>query len=205
MKGRISKAYCQGNNSGLIKGVLCRTEKLNSTIDYHDVFYSKRRWKHRSCLHTDFPLRSSQFQQRFFLQFMLLEKVSPELKGFCRGQQYNNLTCYTHKGSLAQKPLEFASSSEKMTPTVNIHRKKQTDTDIYEKPYTSHCHSPKNSSGRKELYNTLSFVLHNPHISSCQSTLCGLSNCLMGQKSLVTHIVSLVGLHHSKPYFHAIR
>lgn len=49
----------------------------------------------------------------FFLQFMLLEKVSSELKGFCRGQQYNSLTCYTQEGSLAQKPLEFASSSKK--------------------------------------------------------------------------------------------
>lgn len=205
MEGRISKAYCQGSNSGLIKGALCRTEKLNSTIDFHDVCYSKRRWKHRSCLHTLSSQKQPQFQQRFCLRFMLLEKVSPELKGFCRGQRYNSLICYTQEGSLAQKPLEFASSRKKMTPTVNIHRKKQADTDRYEKPHTSHCHSPKNSSRRKELYNTLSFVLHNPRISSCQSTLCGLSNCLMGQKSLVTHMVSLVGLRHSKPYFHAIR
>lgn len=127
-----------------------------------------------------------QFQQRFFLHFMLIETFSPELKGFCRGQQYNSLTCYTQEGSLAQKPLEFPSSSKKITPTVNIHRKKQTDADGYENPHTSHCHSPKNSSGREQLYNTLSFILHNPRISSCQSTFYGLSNYLMGQKSLVT-------------------
>lgn len=175
--------------------MLCRTEKLNSTIDYHDVCHRKRRWKHRGCLHTDFPLRSSHSFSRglwVFLQFMLLEKVSSELKGFCRGQQYNSLTCYTQEGSLAQKPLEFASSSKKIIPTVNIRRKKQTDTDIYENPHTSHCRSLRNSSGGKQLYNTLFFMLHNPHISSCQSTLCGLSNYLKGQKSLVTRCYSML-------------
>lgn len=99
-----------------------------------------------------------QFQQRVFFQFMLLEKVSPELKGFCRGQRYNSLTSYAQEGSLAQKPLEFASSSKKITPTVNIHRKKQSDTDIYEKPYTSHCHSLKNHQVEKSY--TIPYLLY---------------------------------------------
>lgn len=131
MEGRISKAYCQGSNSGLIKGALCRTEKLNSTTDFHDVCYSKRRWKHRSCLHTLSSQKQPQFQQRFCLQFMLLEKASPELKGFCRGQRYNSLTCYTQEGSLAQKPLKFASSRKKWLPLwIFIERNRLTQIDM---------------------------------------------------------------------------
>lgn len=76
-------------------------EKLNSAIDYHDVRYSERRWKLPT--HSFSSQQQSQFQQRFFLQFMVLEKDSSELKGFSRQQWYNNLTCYTQQGFLGPK------------------------------------------------------------------------------------------------------
>lgn len=180
MKGRLAEVYCWGNNSVLIKGVFCRTEELNSAIDYHDVCYSERRWKHRGCLHTAFPLSSSRRFSRDFLAIYGATEGFLWLKGFCRRQWYNTSTCYTQEGFLGPKPSSVCFLQWKMTPTVDIHRRKQTYTDIYEKAHTIHCHSLKNSSGGKELSKTLCFLLHSPHTSSFQSTLCGLSNCLVG-------------------------
>lgn len=119
-----------------------------------------------------------------FLQFMVLQKDPSELKGFCRRQWYNTSTCYTQEGFLGPKPSWVCFLKWKMTLTVDIHRRKQTYTDIYEKSHTIHCHRLKNSPGGKELPQNLT-------LSTPQSPYFFLSKHVMWLKQLPGGIETL--------------
>lgn len=172
MKGRIAEAYCKGNKSVLIKEVLCKTEQLNSAADYLDAHYSKRRQKHSGCLHTAFPFSSTcSFSRDFSCYLWCWIRIPWKVSAGVSGTK--TWPTKLRRVSWAQKTLAFAFLSDKLLP-LWIFLERNRHTQVHKKkPHTIHFHSLKLED------KTLSILLHSPHVSSFQSTLCVLSTFLV--------------------------
>lgn len=158
-------------------------------------------------LHTAFPLSSSCSYSRDSSRNLWCYRWIPLCwKVFAGGSGTSTWPAILRRVSWVQKPLRFAFSSEKLLPLwVFVERNRYTQIYMKKKIYINHCHSPKNSPSRTQLSKTLFLLLHSPHTSLFHSTLCVLSNCLVGQKFLLTHIALLVVFCHCKPSFQEIR